>query len=720
MSHSYSEKSIKLLFGGARKCAFPGCNAGLILEDRGLLTVVVEIAHIRSEKPNGPRYDPTYPRQLIDLPANLLLLCGTHHKPVDEHPERYPVAELERWKARQVSEGMVRDLTDHQVARIFQHYRLNALGHEGFLKTCQALAVHALGQDTEVTRNPGLGRYDAAFDGCVVGLPNQEAPWEGYIVLEALYQVRPDESPRALIHLRQRIKNHFEMWFGSSVRKHPEYVIFATNISLATTSERRTRAVAEVHHLLDMLVDQFGVKEAIIWDEARIVDLIELYPDVRDAVSALTTSNEQLDGVLDRSAAAVPSVQSLPSAFRPGQPGNEAQFQACYDLAGGASRLGRALGEVQEHELGWVQHFAGGPGGEPAVLCARFGHDVVPVAQHIWSDIMSIGDGIAGGGASGIGFPLASKDAQGGYVSSDSESVELAGGKWAKRGRLIRSASSMTVRWQPAIAFDSEAFRDRDTWASSTDEVELRIRLAARIPLSADEWRISSSGRRRLLAEADSSGVVRLLKQLAYGNSSSSAVGSWEELDDSFGLNNSRFAAYRISTEQDGSAVPLETRLLLMLPDGRFATDLCATVDLNINTNTRPSPTNSTGTYLTSSDVIEYLGEAWWLATQIMPLAASEDPFSLPPAGAPRLEIYIQTYQRQATDSHTMANVLDYIDFSDFGSPRRARLDLLSIGVTTPLALTTAEINDVIKQAITRMVEDAGFAVPPRSVLKAT
>jgi hypothetical protein len=207
-----------------------------------------------------------------------------------------------------------------------------------------------------------------------------------------------------------------------------------------------------------------------------------------------------------------------------------------------------------------------------------------------------------------------------------------------------------------------------------------------------------------------------LLKQLAYGNSSSSAVGSWEELDESFGLNNSRFAAYRISTEQDGSAVPLETRLLLMLPDGRFTTDLCATVDLNINTNTRPSPTNSTGTYLTSSDVIEYLVEAWWLATQIMPLAASEDPFSLPPAGAPRLEIYIQTYQRQATDSHTMANVLDYIDFSDFGSPRRAGLDLLSIGVTTPLALTTAEINDVIKQAIVRMVEDAGFAVPPSTV----
>ncbi|MET7774106.1 hypothetical protein [Nocardia sp. NPDC005366] len=326
---------------------------------------------------------------------------------------------------------------------------------------------------------------------------------------------------------------------------------------------------------------------------------------------------------------------------------------------------------------------------------------------------MSIGDGIAGGGANGIGFPLASKDAHGGYVSSDSESVELVGGKWAKRGRLIRYASSMPVRWQPAIAFDSEAFRDRDTWTSSADEPDLRIRLAARIPLSADEWRISSSGRGRLLAGADSSGVVRLLKQLAYGNSSSSAVGSWEELDGPFGLNNSRFAAYHISTGHDGTAVRLETRLLLMLPDGRFTTDLCATVDLHINTNTCPSPTNSTGTILTSSNVIEYLTEAWWLATQIMPLAASEDLFSLPPAGAPRLEIYIQTYRRQPSDSHTKANVLDYINFSDFGSPRRARLDLLSIGVTTPLELTTTEINDIIKQAIVRMVEDAGFVVPP-------
>ncbi|KJK43684.1 hypothetical protein UK23_32150 [Lentzea aerocolonigenes] len=59
MARTYAEKTIKLLFGAARWCAYPGCEAALVFEDRGVLTVVAEIAHIRSEKPRGPRYDST-------------------------------------------------------------------------------------------------------------------------------------------------------------------------------------------------------------------------------------------------------------------------------------------------------------------------------------------------------------------------------------------------------------------------------------------------------------------------------------------------------------------------------------------------------------------------------------------------------------------------------------------------------------------------------------
>lgn len=101
-NRSYTVVTIKTLFGQASSCAFPGCDGPLIFEDRGAKTVTAEIAHIRSEKTGGPRHDPTFTGE-IDRPANLLLLCGVHHKPVDRQDSLYPITELEVWKAAQVA-----------------------------------------------------------------------------------------------------------------------------------------------------------------------------------------------------------------------------------------------------------------------------------------------------------------------------------------------------------------------------------------------------------------------------------------------------------------------------------------------------------------------------------------------------------------------------------------------------------------------------------------
>lgn len=100
MARNYTLPTIKTLFGEASACAYPGCGESLIFNDRGKATVVAQIAHIRSEKPNGPRHDPDYADEL-NGPANLLLLCGRHHPPVDRHESTYTIDELEVWKARQ-------------------------------------------------------------------------------------------------------------------------------------------------------------------------------------------------------------------------------------------------------------------------------------------------------------------------------------------------------------------------------------------------------------------------------------------------------------------------------------------------------------------------------------------------------------------------------------------------------------------------------------------
>lgn len=99
MGHTYRDATLKILFGSAPFCAYPGCGEPAVFVDSdGTKKIVLQIAHIRSEKPAGPRYDPTFPLDLIDKHGNLLLLCGKHHPVVDANESTYTTTELLKWK----------------------------------------------------------------------------------------------------------------------------------------------------------------------------------------------------------------------------------------------------------------------------------------------------------------------------------------------------------------------------------------------------------------------------------------------------------------------------------------------------------------------------------------------------------------------------------------------------------------------------------------------
>jgi hypothetical protein len=96
--------TIKTLFAEASTCAYPDCREALIFRDRGTVTAVADIAHIRSSTPAGPRFDASIPGDTDD-PDNPLLLCGKHHRPVDRHEAAYPVVEMLEWKRAQRAEA---------------------------------------------------------------------------------------------------------------------------------------------------------------------------------------------------------------------------------------------------------------------------------------------------------------------------------------------------------------------------------------------------------------------------------------------------------------------------------------------------------------------------------------------------------------------------------------------------------------------------------------
>lgn len=88
-------------------CLFPGCSERLLevvlvygSPPYGFrIKNVGEFAHIRSPRPDGPRYDPDYPEELLNTYFNVFNACLRHHTVVDDPAcgAVFTVRVLEAW-----------------------------------------------------------------------------------------------------------------------------------------------------------------------------------------------------------------------------------------------------------------------------------------------------------------------------------------------------------------------------------------------------------------------------------------------------------------------------------------------------------------------------------------------------------------------------------------------------------------------------------------------
>ena len=274
-------------------------------------------------------------------------------------------------------------------------------------------------------------------------------------------------------------------------------------------------------------------------------------------------------------------VMAPPTAeIRPGQPRNEAAFGPAFEAAGGRARLGRALDEVYEDGPGWVQHFDGGPGGQPAVICALFEHEAVAVAQAVWNALAQFGRGTHVSGTAAVGFPAAGQPDRRPFITADGTPVELAGGAWG-RGRLVPTTSG-SWRWQPEVALRQRGMSGQDLWSFRRGEMDLRLRLASRMLLVAESLRVSEAGRPQMLSVLPSTGLTDLIASLAKRYGLESAELTWQETPEPEGHNNSRMAAYQLIVPGAGGRPALLGSLWFMLPGGR-AIEVSAVVDLCVD-----------------------------------------------------------------------------------------------------------------------------------------
>ncbi|MBU3907003.1 MAG: HNH endonuclease [Nanoarchaeota archaeon] len=107
-----SERVKKIVFGRCgNRCAFPDCNQLIAFkEDSSEYANVGELAHIKGDKPRTARYDSNQSDTERNSADNLILLCGTHHKIIDDQEDKYSIERLieikenhEKWVLSQCS-----------------------------------------------------------------------------------------------------------------------------------------------------------------------------------------------------------------------------------------------------------------------------------------------------------------------------------------------------------------------------------------------------------------------------------------------------------------------------------------------------------------------------------------------------------------------------------------------------------------------------------------
>lgn len=111
---SISVQTRKILWGlSGNRCAFPNCNQELRVTEGEQGTIVGEECHIMAQSKGGPRFNPDLSNKQIDDYSNLILLCPTHHKIIDDNPETYTVNRLQEMKTQH--ETMVRRALDNNL-----------------------------------------------------------------------------------------------------------------------------------------------------------------------------------------------------------------------------------------------------------------------------------------------------------------------------------------------------------------------------------------------------------------------------------------------------------------------------------------------------------------------------------------------------------------------------------------------------------------------------
>ncbi|MEV6266713.1 hypothetical protein AB0L64_06090 [Kribbella sp. NPDC051936] len=451
----------------------------------------------------------------------------------------------------------------------------------------------------------------------------------------------------------------------------------------------------------------------------RLPDLADVLPELltdlfRDTTAELNAAVDQLEiaGHLAHETAlllhtALQASGPVGPALGEGVPSIKQSFEDVYDAVGGASFLGAAITEAYPIGPGFVQHLRGGSCGHPAVICALRNRQPVIITGDLWNAISRVSDGHTNG-ADGVGLPIGPK---GPYIGPNMMQIATAGGAWSD-GTMVRGMANGDWRWIPNLAFDQHAAVDTEIAIGSVPRLDCRLRLVAHMPGVEAEPRLTAGGRRRLAAAFAERAMVEPIAALAADRIDVPGELRWRQTNDLQGRNDSLGASYECVIYDSGELPAIRGRAQYLMPQ-LMAPGITSVVDLELDFDgCQPEagqPNTPVLKRLSLNEIVDFLTAAWHIAFDVLPLALDED-ISLPnPGGRPRVSLHLISEHPPNTGPKRTFRLGDLVDLSPFGTTQKTRLSQLDIAVIGRGSLPQEDVRDLVRTALRRMAEDAGF-----------
>ncbi len=149
------ESTIKVLFAlSGNECAFTDCTTKLVQDKNNLIG---EICHIEARRPDGARYNKYSNDQARREISNLIILCPTHHKIIDNDENTYTVQLLKEMKRQHEfnCKGSSIELNDRELGRLMHNSGYYSVNLSWWRSTMIYNALSKLYQPLEIKASKG-------------------------------------------------------------------------------------------------------------------------------------------------------------------------------------------------------------------------------------------------------------------------------------------------------------------------------------------------------------------------------------------------------------------------------------------------------------------------------------------------------------------------------------------------------------------------------------